>query len=305
MIHSSWRVNSLLTMLPVNTEWALGMPKYVITAKRKLAPRVNWFRIQAPLIARRAQPGQFVIVRLHEKGERIPLTLFDWNANEGFIELVVQEVGKTTMEMGRYNVGDHVLNITGPLGNPTHIDMYGVVVIVCGGVGSAVCYPVAKALRERGNKVISIIGFRTRELVILEEEFRRISDEVIVTTDDGSYGVKGFTTDALRSLLESGVKPGLVYTAGPVIMMKKVAEITRRHGVLTYASLNPIMVDGTGMCGACRVTVEGRTVFACVDGPDFDAHKVDFDELAKRLAQYTEEERIALEKYLNTVSRGG
>jgi len=279
----------------------LRLPDYEILDKKRLARNVVWFKIKAPLIASRAQPGQFVVVRLHEKGERIPLTLFDWDPGSGAIELIVQEVGKTTIEMGRYGIGDRILNIVGPLGNPTHIGRYGTVVLVCGGVGSAVCYPVAKAMKRYGNRVISIIGFRSRDLVILEDEFRNVSDEVIVTTDDGSYGVKGLVTDALGALLAHNSGIGMVYTAGPVIMMKKVAEITLRHGILTYASLNPIMVDGTGMCGACRVTVGGRIVFACVDGPDFNAHEVDFDELAKRLSQYKDEERIALEKYLKTM----
>ena len=195
-------------------------------------------------------------------------------------------------------MGDAITDVVGPLGRPTHIENFGTSVIVSGGVGAPIGYSITKALKEAGNYVISIIGFRNKQLVILEDEFREVSDELLVTTDDGSYVRKGFTTDVLSELLESGRKVDYVFTVGPVIMMKKVADITRRYGIRTYASLNPIMVDGTGMCGACRVTVGGKVVFACVDGPDFDAHQVDFDELLKRLAMYKEEEKIALERFL-------
>lgn len=271
---------------------------FEIVGKRELAPNIKWIKVKAPLIAKNAKPGQFVVIRLHERGERIPLTLFKWSKEEGTIELVFQEVGKTTYELGTYGVGDRIADIIGPLGRPTHVEKFGTAVVVSGGVGAPIGYSVTKALKEAGNYVISIIGFRNKQLVILEDEFREVSDELLITTDDGSYVRKGFTTDVLSELLDSGRKVDYVFTVGPVIMMKKVAEITRKYGIKTYASLNPIMVDGTGMCGACRVTVGGQVVFACVAGPDFDAHQVDFDELMKRLAMYREEEKLALERFL-------
>lgn len=278
---------------------------FEIVGKRELAPNIKWIKVKAPLVARNAKPGQFVVIRLHERGERIPLTLFRWDKEEGTIEVVFQEVGKTTYELGTCNVGDKIADVVGPLGKPTHIENFGTAVVVSGGVGAPVGYSVTKALKEAGNYVISIMGFRNKQLVILEDEFREISDELLITTDDGSYARKGFTTDVLSELLESGREVNYVFTVGPVIMMKKVADITRKYGIKTYASLDPIMVDGTGMCGACRVTVGGRVVFACVDGPDFDAHQVDFDELMRRLTQYREEERVALEKFLQaSVVRG-
>ena len=278
---------------------------FEIVGKRELAPNIKWIKVKAPLVARNAKPGQFVVIRLHERGERIPLTLFRWDKEEGTIEVVFQEVGKTTYELGTCNVGDKIADVVGPLGKPTHIENFGTAVVVSGGVGAPVGYSVTKALKEAGNYVISIMGFRNKQLVILEDEFREISDELLITTDDGSYARKGFTTDVLSELLESGREVNYVFTVGPVIMMKKVADITRKYGIKTYASLDPIMVDGTGMCGACRVTVGGRVVFACVDGPDFDAHQVDFDKLMKRLTQYREEERVALEKFLQaSVVRG-
>jgi len=277
------------------------LPNYEILDKKRLARNVVWFKIRAPLIASKAQPGQFIILRLHEKGERFPLSLFNWDPGGGTIEVIVREVGKSTIELGKYGIGDRILNIAGPLGNPMHIGRYGKVVLTCSGGGLADCYPVARAMKRHGNSVTSIIGFDSRDLVILEDEFKSVSDEVIVTTSDGSYGVRGLVTDILETLLTHTKGVGMVFTAGPVLMSKKVAEITLRHGIPTYVSLHPIMVDGTGMCGACRVRVGGRIVFACVDGPHFNAHEVDFDELAKRLSQYKDEERIALEKYLKAM----
>ncbi len=274
---------------------------FEILAKKELAPRIKWIRVNAPLVARSAKPGQFIVLRLHDKGERIPLTLYKWNKEEGYIELVFQEVGKTTYEMGTYNVGDRIMDIVGPLGMPTHIENYGHAVVVSGGVGAPIGYAVARALKEAGNYLTIIAGFRSKEFVILEDEFREIADELLITTDDGSYVRKGFTTDVLREYLQSGKKVDFVFTVGPVIMMKLIAEITREYNIKTYASLNPIMVDGTGMCGACRVTVGGEIKFACVDGPDFDAHLVDFDELMMRLRQYNKEEKIAMERYLKMV----
>jgi ferredoxin--NADP+ reductase len=282
-----------------------GILMFEIVGKRELAPNIKWIKVKAPLVARNAKPGQFVVIRLHERGERIPLTLFRWDKEEGTIEMVFQEVGKTTYELGTYGVGDKIADVVGPLGKPTHIENFGTAVVVSGGVGAPIGYSITKALKEAGNYVISIIGFRNKQLVILEDEFREVSDELLITTDDGSYVRKGFTTDVLSELLGSGRKVDYVFTVGPVIMMKKVADITKKYGIRTYASLNPIMVDGTGMCGACRVTVGGQVVFACVAGPDFDAHQVDFDELMKRLAQYREEEKLALERFLQVgVVRG-
>ncbi|NJE42730.1 sulfide/dihydroorotate dehydrogenase-like FAD/NAD-binding protein [Thermococcus sp. GR6] len=268
-----------------------------IVHKEKLSPGINLFEIEAPRIARHAKPGQFVVLRLHEKGERIPLTIADSDAGRGTITIVVQEVGKTTYELGTYENGDNILDLLGPLGRPSHIDNFGTVVMVGGGVGVAEIYPVAKAMKEAGNHVISILGFRTKKLVFWGDKLAEVSDEVIVTTNDGSYGMEGFTTHALAKLFDEGRKIDLVHAVGPVIMMKAVAELTRPHGIRTVASLNPIMVDGTGMCGACRVTVGGEIKFACVDGPEFDAHLVDWDELVKRLNYYRDLELISLEKW--------
>lgn len=268
-----------------------------IRRKEKLARGINLFEIEAPRIAEHAEPGQFVTIRLHERGERIPLTIADMDPNEGTITLVVQEVGKTTHELGTYGEGDVIFDVLGPLGRPTHVEKVGTVVMVGGGVGVAEIHPVARAMKEAGNEVISILGFRSREFVFWEEKLGSVSDEVIVTTNDGSYGMKGFTTDALRGLIESGRGIDLVHAVGPVVMMKAVAELTRERGIKTLASLNPIMVDGTGMCGACRVTVGGEVKFACVDGPEFDAHLVDWGELMNRLNYYRDLERISFEKW--------
>ncbi len=271
---------------------------FEILDKKELAPNIKWIRVNAPLVARTAKAGQFIVFRLHERGERVPLTLFKWNKEEGYIELVFQEVGKTTYELGTYEPGDKIMDIVGPLGRPTEIEKFGNAVVVSGGVGAPIGYAVSKALKDAGNKLTIISGFRSKEFVILEDEFKKISDELLITTDDGSYVRKGFTTDVLKEYLEAGNKVDYVFTVGPVIMMKLIADITKEYGIKTYASLNPIMVDGTGMCGACRVTVGGDIKFACVDGPDFDAHLVDFNELMYRLKEYKEEEKEAMERYL-------
>ncbi|AEH23714.1 sulfide/dihydroorotate dehydrogenase-like FAD/NAD-binding protein [Pyrococcus yayanosii] len=270
---------------------------FPILRKERLAPGINLFEIKAPKIARHAKPSQFIILRLHERGERIPLTIADHDPERGTITIVAQEVGKTTHELGTYEEGDAILDILGPLGRPSHIDRFGTVVMIGGGVGVAEIYPVAKAMKEVGNYVISILGFRTKELVFWEDKLRNVSDEVIVTTNDGSYGMKGFTTHALAKLIEEGKRIDLVHAVGPVVMMKAVAELTRQYGIKTVASLNPIMVDGSGMCGACRVTVGGQVKFACVDGPEFDAHLVDWDELMKRLTYYRELEIMSFERW--------
>jgi len=270
---------------------------FEILHKEKLAPGINLFEIKAEKIAKNAKPGQFVILRLHEKGERIPLTIADTNPEKGTVTIVAQEIGKTTHELGTYEVGDYILDFLGPLGKPSHIDRFGTVVMMGGGVGVAEIYPVAKAMKEAGNHVISILGFRTKELMFWEDRLKRVSDEVMVTTNDGSYGMKGFTTHALQKLIDEGRKIDLVHAVGPAIMMKFIAELTKPYGIKTVASLNPIMVDGTGMCGACRVTVGGEIKFACVDGPEFDAHQVDWDELMKRLDYYRDLEKISFEKW--------
>ncbi len=264
----------------------------------KLAERIKRIEIEAPLITKNAKAGQFVILRLHEKGERIPLTIFKNHPDRGTIELVFQEVGKTTYELGSYKAGDAILDIVGPLGKPTHVEKFGNTVIIGGGVGTPIAYAVAKAMKDAGNNVTLIAGFRSKDFVILEDDLRDASHKLLITTDDGSYVRKGFTTDVLKELIESGEKIDYVFAVGPVIMMKLIAEITKEHGIKTIVSLNPIMVDGTGMCGACRVYVDGEIKFACADGPDFDAHSVDFDELMRRLGEYREEEKLAMERYM-------
>lgn len=267
---------------------------YQIVRKKVLAPSINLFEVSAPMVAKKAQAGQFVILRIDEQGERIPLTIADFNRERGTITTIFQEVGATTRLLGRLNEGDYLLDFVGPLGLPTEVEKYGRVVCVGGGVGVAPIFPIARALREAGNEVISIIGARTKELLILEEEMRAVSDELIVCTDDGSYGRKGFVTQALTEVIEQRGNVARVWGIGPMIMMRVLAEATRPYGVKTIVSLNPIMVDGTGMCGACRVSVGGETKFACVDGPEFDAHQVDWELAMRRLAMYKNEEEKAL-----------
>jgi ferredoxin--NADP+ reductase len=267
-----------------------------ILKKEKLAKDIKRIRILAPQISKKALPGQFVIVRTDETGERIPLTIHSSDPEAGTISLVFLEIGKSTIKLGQLKEGDTIHDVAGPLGRPSEIERYGTCIAVGGGVGSACVYPVAMALKEEGNYLISITGAKTKELVIMEEDFGEISDELYITTDDGSYGVKGFVTTKLEELLESGRQIDYVYAVGPAIMMKAVADTTRPYSVKTTVSLNPIMVDGTGMCGGCRVEVGGETRFACVDGPEFDAHQVDFDLLLKRQRFYVEEERCQLEE---------
>jgi len=268
-----------------------------ILAARQLASDVKWFQIEAPLVARHRQPGQFVILRVTENGERIPLTMADADPRAGTIELIVKAIGKTTRLLCRKGPGDTILDVMGPLGRPTEIHNADHAVLVGGGVGTAVIYPLAKALRARGAFVTAITGGRTKDLVVLEDELRRVCDAVYATTDDGSHGFKGTVADKLRELLADRSRPiGVVYCAGPVPMMRAVAELTRPLQIPTIVSLNPIMVDGTGMCGGCRVTVGGKTQFACVDGPEFDGHQVDYAELADRLTAYRAQEQAALER---------
>jgi NAD(P)H-flavin reductase len=264
---------------------------------KELAPLTKLFEIEAGHIADRGKAGQFIILRVNDEGERIPLTIANRNPAKGTITLVFQEVGKTTEMLGQLDVGDEIHDLAGPLGMATEIPTGKTVVCVGGGIGNAVVWPQVQALKEAGNRVIAILGARTKELLILEEEITALSDLTIITTDDGSYGRKGMVTHALVDLIEEGEKIDEVITIGPVVMMKFVCKTTEPFGIPTQASLNPLMVDGTGMCGACRVTVDGKTRFACVEGPEFNGHQVDFDELISRLAYYQPEERISLENH--------
>jgi ferredoxin--NADP+ reductase len=275
---------------------------------KQLASDVKWFRIAAPLVAKHRQPGQFVILRLDETGERIPLTMAAADPKTGTIELIVKAIGKTTRVLFTKQAGDTIQDIMGPLGRPTEIHKVDHAVLVGGGVGTAVIYPLAKALQDAGCFVTAITGGRTKELVVLEDELKKVSNAVYATTDDGSYGFKGTVADKLRELIAVNRPPsqgepqgcraiGVVYCAGPVPMMKAVCDLTRPFGIKTIVSLNPIMVDGTGMCGGCRVTIGGKTKFACVDGPEFDGHQVDYAELWDRLGAYKAHEKVALDRW--------
>ena len=262
-----------------------------IIEKANIAEAVYEFVVEAPLIAHKCRPGQFVIIRTDELSERVPLTIADFDREKGYITLIVQAVGNSTRHLCEtFEVGDDILDVVGPLGQPSEMGNFGTVVVVGGGIGVAPVYPIARAYHELGNKVISIIGARNKDLIIWQDKMAAISDEVIITTDDGSAGHKGFVTDPLRAMLEKGEKIDLVLAIGPVIMMKNVAVVTEPFGVKTTASLNTIMVDGTGMCGGCRVNVGGENKFACVDGPEFDAHKVDFANLLMRQQMYKDQE---------------
>ncbi|MCW4030584.1 MAG: sulfide/dihydroorotate dehydrogenase-like FAD/NAD-binding protein [Candidatus Bathyarchaeota archaeon] len=268
--------------------------------KQQLNPVTKKITIYAPAIATKAKAGQFVIFKVHEDSERIPLTLSSWDKQKGTITHIFQEVGFSTLELGALNIGDKILNVAGPLGNPSEIENFGTATVICGGLGTAVAYPVAKALKEAGNKVISIIGARSKDLFILEDEMRAVSDEIYFSSDDGTKGQKGFVSDILKSLIAQKYTINIVFAIGPPIMMSVIADITRPYGIKTIASLNPIMVDGMGMCGACRVTIGDQTKFACVDGPEFDAHQVNFKELIQRLKSYCTEE-----KHILTVEKPG
>lgn len=269
---------------------------YKILEKEDIAPGEKLFILDAPDIAKKTKPGQFVIIIIDEKGERIPLTVADYDGKKGTITIIVQEVGKSTMQLANTNKGERILDVVGPLGIPTHIEKYGTVVCVGGGVGIACIYPVARGMKKAGNKVISILGARSKDLIFWEDKIKTVSDELYITTDDGSYGKKGFVSDQLKEIIDNKEKINLVMTIGPAVMMKVVSETTRPHNIKTVVSLNSIMVDGTGMCGSCRVEVDGKTKFACVDGPDFDAHQVNFDLLNDRQKVYHREEKEACEK---------
>lgn len=270
---------------------------FKIIRKDILNPSVKLLEIDAPFVARKAEPGQFIILRIDEKGERIPLTIADYDCEKGTVTIIFQEVGKTTKALGALEQGDTILDFVGPLGNATHLEGVKKAAVIGGGLGTAIAYPQAKKLHTQGALVHSIVGFRNKELIILEKEMKEVSTQLFVTTDDGSNGTKGFVTDVLKKLLESGQEYDLVIAIGPLVMMKFVSQLTKEYGIKTIVSMNPVMIDGTGMCGGCRVTVGGETKFACVDGPDFDGHLVDFDEAIRRQSMYKTEERQAEENH--------
>ncbi len=266
-----------------------------IVRKKLLSQVIAEIEISAPHIAKSQKPGQFVIIRVDDKGERIPLTIANSNQEKGTVTIIVQAIGKTTVKLNAMEEGESIADVVGPLGKPSHIEHFGRVVTIGGGVGTAIAWPTTRAFKKAGNEVISIIGARTKELLILEDEMRAVSDRVIVTTDDGSYANKGFVTDSLKGLIDNNLIPNMVLAIGPVPMMRAVSELTKKYAIPTVVSLNPIMLDGTGMCGVCRVSVGGKTMFACVDGPEFDAHEVDFAGLMQRLKVYQKEEKLSLE----------
>jgi ferredoxin/flavodoxin---NADP+ reductase len=270
---------------------------FTIVHAEFIAPGIKRFVLEAPRIARKQKPGQFVILRIHEEGERIPVTIENSDPERGTISIVVQSAGKTTQLLNSLNTGDQILDVVGPLGKPSEIEKLGTVVVVGGGVGTAMAYPSAAAFKRAGNRVLTIVGARTKELVILEKELRGVSDALMITTDDGSYADKGFVTDKLRQLIENGTRIDLVLAIGPIVMMRAVADLTRKENIHTVVSLNPIMIDGTGMCGGCRVLIDNKSEFACVDGPEFDAHKVNFEVLVQRNGMYRDAERKSLERY--------
>lgn len=272
---------------------------YKILKRVELNPTVTLMDIDAPPVAKKAEPGQFIILRVDEDGERIPLTIADYDREKGTVTIIFQIVGATTEALNHKKEGEYLADFVGPLGNPSHTEGLKKVAVVGGGVGCAIAYPVAKKLHEQGTIVHSVIGFKTKDLVILEDEFKAASEKVLMVTDDGSYGEKGLVTDALKSLLDAGEEYDEVIAIGPVIMMKFVSLLTKKYNVKTVVSMNSIMIDGTGMCGGCRLTVGGETKFACVDGPEFDGHLVDFDESMQRSAMYKDAEREAHEETCN------
>ncbi len=270
---------------------------YTILTREPLGPQVVRNEILAPLVARRCQPGQFVIVRVHERGERIPLTIADFDRERGSVTLIYQVVGKTTALLAEKQAGDSLSDVAGPLGAPSELDGLQRVAVIGGGLGCAIAYPQAKELHRRGAYVDCIAGFRSRELVILEREMRAVSDRLFIMTDDGSYGDKGLVTNKLEQLLQQDGTYDAVIAIGPLVMMKFVSLLTKQYGVRTIVSMNPVMIDGTGMCGGCRIRVDGQTKFACVDGPDFDGHLVDFDDAIRRAGMYRAQEREAMERH--------
>ena len=276
---------------------------YRIVTRRSLNPTVTLLEIEAPLVAKKAKPGQFIILRVDDRGERIPLTIADSNKLTGTVTIIFQVVGGTTERLNHVMEGESISDFVGPLGRATEIEGLKKVAVVGGGVGSAIAYPVAKALHEAGAEVHAIVGFRTKDLVILEDEFRNNSSRFVLMTDDGSVGEKGLVTDALKALIDSGEQYDEVITIGPLIMMKFVSLLTKQYGIKTVASMNPVMIDGTGMCGGCRLTVGGKVKFACVDGPEFDAHEIDFDEAIERSSMYRTFERHRYDEACNLFAK--
>ncbi len=277
---------------------------YKIVRKKVLNPQVKLLEIEAPYVARKAEPGQFIILRTHADGERVPLTIADFDRVKGTITIIFQEVGATTKRLGLMEEGDELLDFAGPLGIASHFDGVKKAAIIGGGLGTAIAFPQAKKLHGMGVEVDMIAGFRNKDLIILEEEMKAATTNLYITTDDGSNGTKGFVTDMLKSLIEAGNKYDVVVAIGPPIMMKFICALTKPYGIRTIVSLNPVMVDGTGMCGGCRVTVGGETKFACVDGPDFDGHQVDFDELMRRIGMYKTEEKVSEEAHACNIGLG-
>ena len=276
---------------------------FTIVKKERLNPTVTKMVIDAPYVARKAEPGQFIIFRAHEDSERVPLTIADFDREAGTVTIIYQIVGGSTMELDAMNEGEALCDFVGPLGVATHTEGLKKVAVVGGGVGCAIAYPVTKKLHELGAEVHAVVGFRNKDLVILEDEFRAASDKLVMMTDDGSYGQQGLVTAALEKLIQEGNEYDVVIAIGPLVMMKFVCAVTKKYGVKTVVSMNPIMIDGTGMCGGCRLTVGGETKFACVDGPDFDGHLVDFDEAMKRGSMYREFEQHAREAHCNLLSK--
>ena len=276
---------------------------YKILKKEILAPKIKLFEIEAPEICTHARPGQFIVLRMHEQGERIPLTIADSNSTTGVLTIVFQEVGKSTVELGTFEENDFIQDIVGPLGIPREIRKLNCVLCVAGGIGVAPMYPEAKAYYELGTKVISIVGAQTKDMLIFRDRMEKVSEEVLYSTDDGSFGHKGFVTEVLQELLEKGLRPDEVIAIGPLPMMRAASKVTEKFRVKTIVSLNAIMVDGTGMCGSCRVTVGNEIKFSCVEGPAFDGHKVDYDELIARQNRFSAEEKLAMEHYI--ASTGG
>lgn len=276
-----------------------------ILVKQKLNNSVTKMVVEAPLIAKKAEPGQFIIFRATEDGERVPLTIADYDREKGTVTIIFQIVGQATTELNSLSEGDYIHDFVGPLGTPSKTEGIKKVAVVGGGVGCAIAYPVAKKLSEQGAEVHAIAGFRNKELVILEDEFKNVSDKLFIMTDDGSYGTKGLVTNALKELIEQGNNYDEVIAIGPLVMMKFVCQLTKEYGIKTTVSMNPIMIDGTGMCGGCRLTVGGETKFACVDGPDFDGHLVDFDEAMKRGSIYKENEAKHREEACNLYKKEG
>ena len=276
---------------------------YKILEKKALNPTVTKMVVDAPLVAHKAQPGQFIIFRATEDGERIPLTIADYDREKGTVTIIFQIVGAGTMDLNALNEGDYIVDFVGPLGTPSHLDGLKKVAVVGGGVGCAIAYPTAKKLHELGAEVHSVVGFRSKDLVILEQEFEAVSNRVVKMSDDGSWGEKGLVTNALEALIKEGNQYDEVIAIGPLVMMKFVCKLTKEYGIKTTVSMNPIMIDGTGMCGGCRLTVGGKTKFACVDGPDFDGHEVDFDEAMHRGSMYRDFEAHKREETCNLLKK--